>query len=61
MHVALMNAVDLRLRAAEIVVTGEGPRAEALLAAARAQPPLDRIVFHAAAAAALTGAASRSP
>ncbi len=53
MHVALMNAVDLRLRASEIVVTGEGPRAEALLAAARAQPPLDRIVFHAAAAAAL--------
>ena len=53
MHMALMNAVDLRLRAAEIVVTGEGPRADALLAAARAQPPLDRIVLHAAAAGAL--------
>jgi uncharacterized protein YyaL (SSP411 family) len=53
MHMALMNAVDLRLRAAEIVITGEGPRADALLAAARAQPPLDRIVLHAATAAAL--------
>ena len=30
MHMALLNAVDLRLRAAEIVVTGEGARAEAL-------------------------------
>ena len=36
MHMALLNAVDLRLRAAEIVVTGEGEGAEALLAAARA-------------------------
>jgi uncharacterized protein len=50
MHLALLNAIDLRLRAAEIVVTGEGEGAEALLAAARALPPLDRIVFHAAAA-----------
>ena len=48
MHMALLNAVDLRLRAAEIVVAGEGAGAEALLAAARALPPLDRIVFHAA-------------
>jgi len=47
MHMALLNAIDLRLRAAEIVVTGEGERAEALLAAARAIPPLDRIVVHA--------------
>ena len=38
MHMALLNAVDLRLRAAEIVVTGEGARAQALLAAARALP-----------------------
>jgi hypothetical protein len=53
MHMALLNAIDLRLRAAEIVVTGEGAGAEALLAAARAQPPLDRIVLHAASAAAL--------
>ena len=53
MHMALLNAVDLRLRAAEIVVTGQGPGAEALLAAARQIPPLNRIVLHAASAAAL--------
>jgi len=53
MHMALLNAVDLRLRAAEIVVTGEGAQAEALLAAARAHPPLDRIVLHARSAQAL--------
>jgi uncharacterized protein YyaL (SSP411 family) len=53
MHMALLNAVDLRLRAAEIVVTGEGAPAQALLAAARAQPPLDRIVLHAGSADAL--------
>ena len=47
MHMALFNAVDLRLRAAEIVVTGEGPQADALLAFARALPPLDRIVLRA--------------
>jgi uncharacterized protein len=53
MHMALMNAIDLRLRAAEIVVTGEGTRADELLTAARAIPPLDRIVLHAPSAAAL--------
>jgi uncharacterized protein len=53
MHMAILNAVDLRLRAAEIVVTGEGAGAEQLLAAARALPPLDRIVLHAASADAL--------
>jgi uncharacterized protein YyaL (SSP411 family) len=53
MHMALLNAVDLRLRAAEIVVTGEGTRAQALLAASRALPPLDRIVLHAPSAEAL--------
>jgi uncharacterized protein len=53
MHMAPLNALDLRLRAAEIVVTGEGAGAEALLAAARAFPPLDRIVFHAPSANAL--------
>jgi uncharacterized protein YyaL (SSP411 family) len=53
MHMALLNAVDLRLRAAEIVVVGEGRDAELLLAAARARPALDRIVFHAPSAAAL--------
>jgi hypothetical protein len=53
MHMAMLNAIDLRLRGAEIVVTGEGAAAEALLAAARALPPLDRIVLHASSAAAL--------
>jgi hypothetical protein len=53
MHMALLNAVDLRLRAAEIVVTGEGAGAQALLASARARSPLDRIVLHAGSAAAL--------
>jgi len=47
MHMALLNAIDLRLRAAEIVVAGDGERAQALLAAARALPPFDRIVLHA--------------
>ena len=53
MHMALLNAVDLRLRAAEIVVTGQGPGADALLDAARALPPLDRIVLHTPSAAKL--------
>ncbi len=53
MHMALLNAVDLRLRAAQIVVTGQGARADALLAAARNIPALDRIVFHAPSADAL--------
>ena len=56
MHMALLNAVDLRLRAAQIVVTGEGPRAQALLAAARRLPPLDSIVLHTASAATLPAA-----
>jgi uncharacterized protein len=49
MHMALLNAVDLRLRGAQIVVTGQGPRAQTLLDAARRLSPLDRIVLHAAA------------
>ena len=53
MHMALLNAVDLRLRAAEIVVTGEGAPAQALLATARASSPLNRIVLHAGSAQAL--------
>ncbi len=53
MHMALLNAVDLRLRGAEIVVTGQGEAADALLAAARKLPPLDRIVLHAPSAAEL--------
>jgi hypothetical protein len=50
MHMALLNAVDLRLRTAEVVVTGQGAQADALLAAARRHAPLHRIVLHAAAA-----------
>jgi len=47
MHVALLNALDLRLRAAEIVVVGSGPPADALVAAALKIPYLDRIVLRA--------------
>jgi uncharacterized protein len=47
MHMATLNAIDLRLRTAEIVVTGEGAPALALLAAARRRAPLDRIVVEA--------------
>jgi len=46
-HVALLNALDLRLRAAEIVLTG--PDAGALTQAALKLPFLDRIVLRAAA------------
>jgi uncharacterized protein len=46
-HLALLNALDLRLRAAEIIVTGRDAQADALLAAARAIPFLDRVVMHA--------------
>jgi uncharacterized protein YyaL (SSP411 family) len=46
-HVSPLNALDLRLRAAEIVVTGEGNDADALIAAALKLPFLDRIVLRA--------------
>jgi uncharacterized protein YyaL (SSP411 family) len=46
-HLALINALDLRLRAAEIVVAGEDGRADELLAAARKLPFLDRVVLRA--------------
>jgi len=46
-HLALLNALDFRLRAAEIVVTGQDARAHDLLAAARKLPFLDRIVLRA--------------
>jgi uncharacterized protein YyaL (SSP411 family) len=46
-HLALLNALDLRLRAAEIVVTGEDERASDLLATARRLPFLDRVVLRA--------------
>jgi uncharacterized protein len=44
-HVALLNALDLRLRAAEIVATG--PKAEDFARAALKLPYLDRIVLRA--------------
>jgi uncharacterized protein YyaL (SSP411 family) len=47
MHVSLLNALDLRLRAVEIVVTGSGAEADALAKAALALPFLDRIVLRA--------------
>ena len=45
-HLALLNALDLRQRAAEIVVVGEG--ADILVAEARRLPFLDRVVLRAA-------------
>jgi uncharacterized protein len=44
-HLALLNALDLRLRAAELVVTGNDEKADELLAAARKLPFLDRVVL----------------
>jgi uncharacterized protein len=52
-HLALLNALDLRLRAAEIVVTGADAHAMDLLNAARNLPFLDRIALSAPSAAAL--------
>jgi uncharacterized protein YyaL (SSP411 family) len=46
-HLALLNALHLRLRTAEIVVAGEDGRADELLAAARRLPFLDRVVLRA--------------
>jgi uncharacterized protein YyaL (SSP411 family) len=49
-HVALLNALDLRLCGAEIVVTGATAAADALLAAARKLPFISRIVLRVASA-----------
>ena len=46
-HMALLNALDLRLRAAEIVVTGSGPQADALAAAALKISFAERILVRA--------------
>jgi uncharacterized protein YyaL (SSP411 family) len=46
-QLALLNALDLRLRAAEIIVTGNDARADDLLAAARKLPFVDRVVMRA--------------
>jgi hypothetical protein len=53
-HVAMLNALDLRLRAAEIVATG--PQAGRYAEAALALPFLDRIVLRAKTAADLPAA-----
>jgi uncharacterized protein YyaL (SSP411 family) len=53
-HLALLNALDLRLRGAEIVVTG--PDADRLAQAALKLPFLDRIVLRAGSAAELPAA-----
>jgi len=53
-HASVLNALDLRLRAAEIVVTGSGERAAALAAAALRLPILNRIVLRAPSADALS-------
>jgi uncharacterized protein YyaL (SSP411 family) len=47
MHVALLDALDLRLRQAEIVIAGTGERADALLGSALNLPFLDRVVIRA--------------
>src|SRR5690606_4492557 len=46
-HAALLNALNLRLRASEVVVTGTGADAAQLIATALAQPWLNRVVVRA--------------
>jgi uncharacterized protein YyaL (SSP411 family) len=46
-HMALLNALDLRLRAAEVVITGTSPRAAALTTAALRLPFTERILVRA--------------
>jgi uncharacterized protein YyaL (SSP411 family) len=46
-HLSVLNALDLHLRGAEVVVTGEGRDADALLAIARKLPHATTIVLHA--------------
>ncbi len=53
MHVSLLNAIDMRLNLAEIVVTGEGAAADALVGAALALPYVNRAVIRAPSAEAL--------
>ena len=52
-HLSLLNALDMHLTTAEIVVTGQGEAAGALLRAARKLPHATRIVLHARDAGAL--------
>jgi uncharacterized protein YyaL (SSP411 family) len=53
-HLSLLNALDLHLAGADIVVTGEGAGAQALLAAARRLPHATTVVLHAPTPAALS-------
>jgi uncharacterized protein YyaL (SSP411 family) len=53
MHVSVLNAIDMRLNLAEIVVIGEGDAADALVAAALALPYVNRAVIRAPSADAL--------
>jgi uncharacterized protein len=46
-HMALLNALDFRLRAAEIIVTGAGDASERLVAAALRLPVVERAVLRA--------------
>ncbi len=46
-HLSLLNALDLHLTGAEIVVVGEGGEADALLSVARKRPHAITIVVHA--------------
>jgi uncharacterized protein YyaL (SSP411 family) len=46
-HLSLLNALDLHLTGAEIIVVGEGDDADALIAAARRLPHATTIVLHA--------------
>jgi uncharacterized protein YyaL (SSP411 family) len=46
-HLSLLNALDMRLTASEIVVVGQGADAKALLQVARRLPHANRIVLHA--------------
>ncbi|WP_369807100.1 thioredoxin domain-containing protein [Ancylobacter radicis] len=52
-HAGLLNALDTRLRAPEIVIVGAGPEAEALFAAARRLPRADMVIQRIADATAL--------
>ncbi|MGZ5854180.1 MAG: thioredoxin domain-containing protein [Xanthobacteraceae bacterium] len=55
-HISPLGALDMRLRAAEIVITGQGEKANALTAAALKLPFLTRIVLRAPNAETLSAA-----
>ncbi|MFL6974073.1 MAG: thioredoxin domain-containing protein [Xanthobacteraceae bacterium] len=60
-HMALLNALDFRLRPTEIVVTGTGERADALVQAALKVPSLTRTVLRARSADALPASHPAQP